>query len=314
MKQRIYATAQLFTVILLGSYANVLAKLALSDVPAFTFVWLQILIGGTLLTVYTFGIRGERIPAELGRRVWIYIFVIGICNFSIVRVLFMLSLERLPVTTLFYLVNFVGIVTMLMSVFILKERPSIFQLIGAVLGLVGLRVFFQQVPPPQELLGVVFVTIGIFALALTNNLTRKLSMISRHRLSNNILSTVAVWIGGIPVVLVGLAFDTPPAVSGWQNWSIIVLNAIVSIAIGLTIFNYVLRTLRSYEASILAASGIIWTALFAVPILGEYLAIHQLAGIALMIIGLLLIQVRRGMFKPKNDAIDLPSLNTKSGS
>jgi drug/metabolite transporter (DMT)-like permease len=66
--------------------------------------------------------------------------------------------------------------------------------------------------------------------------------------------------------------DWPPPVSGWKTWGIILLNAIVGIAIGLTVFNYVLRTLRSYESSILAASGVIHTAILAVPIPGERLA------------------------------------------
>ncbi len=123
MNQRLTAIAQASTVVLLGSFVGVLAKLALGEVPPFTFVWLQIAIGGSLLTLYTFVLRGERIPKGLGRRVWVYILLIGIGNFTIVRVLFMLSLERLPATTNIYLVNFVGIVTMLMSIFILKRVP-----------------------------------------------------------------------------------------------------------------------------------------------------------------------------------------------
>ena len=62
----------------------------------------------------------------------------------------------------------------------------------------------------------------------------------------------------------------------------------------MTVWNYVLRTLRSYEASILGASTVIWTALLAVPILGEQLAFNQIIGIGLMIVGLALVQVRRG--------------------
>ena len=61
--------------------------------------------------------------------------------------------------------------------------------------------------------------------------------------------------------------------------------------------NYVLRTLRSYEASILAGSGVIWTAVFAVQILGERLALHQIVGIAMMLVGFSLVQVRRGILK-----------------
>jgi len=295
MNQRLIAIAQTSSVLILSSFAGVLAKLALRDVPPFTFVWLQIAIGGSLLTLYTFLLRRERIPKGLSREVWAYIIWIGIGNFTIVRVLFTLSLDRLPATINVYLVNFVGIVTMLMSIYVLRERPSVFQILGAAVAISGLRVFFREVPPPSELVGVIYVAIGVLALASTNNITRKLAIVTDNRLSNNIISTVALWIGGLSVVLFGLASDWPPAVSGWTNWGIIVLNAVVTITIALTVWNFILRTLRSYEASILAGSSVIYTALFAVPILGERLALHQIAGIVLMLVGLFLVQVRRGL-------------------
>ena len=297
MNRRIIAIAQTLTMILSSAFVGVLAKLALRDVPPFTFVWLQIAIGGSLLTLYTFQWRGERIPKGLGRQVWAYIIWIGVCNFTIVRVLFMLSLDRLPATTHAYLVNFVGIVTMLMSIFILKERPSICQILGAALAISGLRVFFREIPPPSELIGVVYVAIAVLALASTNTITRKLALVTRDSLSNTIISTVALWIGGLPIVVAGLMIDWPPPMVGWKNWSIILLNAIVGIAIGLTVLNYVLRTLRSYEVSILAGSGVVWTAIFSVPILGERRALHQIVGIAMMLVGFSLVQVRRGILK-----------------
>ena len=166
MNLRLVAIVQTFTVILSSSLVGVLAKLALRDVPPFTFVWLQIAIGGSLLlTLYTFQWRGERIPKGLGRQVLAYIIWIGVCNFTIVRALFMFSLDRLPATTHAYLVNFVGIVTMLLSVFIVKERPSIVQILGAAVAVSGLRVYFKEIPPPSELSGVMsYVAIGVLAL------------------------------------------------------------------------------------------------------------------------------------------------------
>ncbi len=292
MSRHLTANAQASGVILSSCLAGVLAKLALREVPPFTFAWLQIAIGGGLLTLYTFGWRRERIPPNLGWETWIYLFGIGIGNFTLVRVLFLLSLDRLPATTHAYLVNFTGIVTMLLSLFVLRERPSIVQILGAGLALFGVRVFFREIPPPSELTGVIYVALGVLALAATNNLARKLAIVTENRLSNNVISTVAVWIGGLPVVLFGLASDRPPAVPGWTSWGIIGLNAVVTIAIGLTVWNFILRTLRSYEASILGATSVIFTALFAIPILGEHLVPHQIAGIVLMLAGVALVQVR----------------------
>lgn len=292
MSRRAVAIAQLQAMMAGSALVGVLAKLALRDVSAFTFVWLQVAIGGVLLALYTFGIRRERIPKGLGPRAWLLLVAIGVLNFSVVRFALLLSLERLPVNTHTFLQSFVGIVTMAMSIALMKERPSRIQLIGALIAVVGVRVFFDRVPPPQEQLGVGYLAIAVLGLATTNNLARKLPMLTGGRLSNAVLSTLALWIGGVPLVVAGLLLDGWPSDLGARSWGIIGLNGLVSIALGLTLFNYFLRTLRSYEASILAGSGLIFTALFAMPILGDYLGLRQVGAIALMLLGMSLAQLR----------------------
>lgn len=292
MHARAVAMIRISLVVLAASLAMVLAKRVLVGVPAFTFVWLQLAIGGALLTVFTFG-RGRRIPAGLGRRVWAYLVCIGVCHFAIVRVLVMLALEKLPATTHAYLINFVGVTTMLLSVVLLRERPSVFQVGGALFALLGLWVFFPDVPPPEELTGVVYMAIAVVALAITNNVLRIVALATHGSLAIEVVSMVAVWIGGLPVVVTGLLTDWPPPVRGWEPWSVIALNGLISIAIGMTVFTHALRTLRSYEASALATSGVIYTAVLAVPLLGERLALHQIGGIAMMFAGIAVVQIRR---------------------
>ena len=287
------AILQTLGVVLLGSLASVLAKLSLSQVSPVSFVWLQYAIGGTALSAYTFLWRKERLPVKLDWRIWAGIVWLGLANFTICRVLFLLALHKIPATTYVYLINFAGIVTMLMSVFMLKEHPSLFQFAGAVIAIAGLRLFFQAVPPPSEIQGLVYVGIAIFALATTNNVARKLGTMTGQKISIAMISTLALWIGGLPVVAYGLITDTPPAVTGWRNWAIIGLNGVVTIALGLTVWNYILKTLRSYEASILASTSVIFTALWALPILGESLSLTKVFGIATMMFGMALVQIRR---------------------
>ena len=86
--------------------------------------------------------------------------------------------------------------------------------------------------------------------------------------------------------------DWPPAIGGMRNGLIIFANGVVGIAIVLTVFNAILKMLRSHEASVLAGSGIIWTALLAIPILGERLDSDQIVGIVAMLAGLFLAQLR----------------------
>jgi probable blue pigment (indigoidine) exporter len=291
---RLIAIIQTLTILVLMSLGTVLIKLALSDVAPFTFAWLSVAVGMVGLAIYTFIIRKERIPPGLPRNIWLYLVTIGFFNFLVARTTLTLSLDLLAATTNTYLVNFVGFVTMGMSIFILKESPTLFQLLGAVVALLGLRLFFQEIPPPSELRGVFLILVGILGVAYTNNITRKLTIITNNQLSNNIISTVALLIGGGLLVLVGVLVDWPPRITGAANVATLFYAGLVMIAFSMTVWNHILRTLRSYEASILGASTVIWTALLAIPILGETLSGNEVWGIILMLVGLALVQVRRG--------------------
>jgi drug/metabolite transporter (DMT)-like permease len=192
--------------------------------------------------------------------------------------------------------NFIGIVTMIMSIFILKEIPSIVQVVGAFIAVLGLTIYFDDPLQSAELLGILIIVIGITAVAFTNNIARKLAIVTKNGLSNNIVSTVALVIGGSIAVAIGLVFDFPPPVPDLKSWGIILYAGIVNISIGLTVWNHILRVLRSYEASILGATTIIWTSLLAIWILNERLDTNQWIGMGLLLFGLILVQVRKGKF------------------
>jgi O-acetylserine/cysteine efflux transporter len=287
------------------SLGTVITKLTLSDVSPLTFTWVSLLIGGTILVTYTFGIRREKIPRNLGRREWLYIAAIGIFNFVVGRFSMMFALSLMPATTNSYVTNFIGFITMAMSIFILKESPTVFQVLGAVVAFSGLRVFFLEAPPANEMLGILITFVGITGVAYTNNIARKLAIVTDYKVSNYFISAMALIIGGSITISTGLVLDWPPKIGAWQNWGALFYSGIMGTAIGLTLWNNILRTLRSYEASILGASTVIWTALLAVPILGERLSVNQIFGILLMLVGLSLVQVRKGkfseIFKRKKD-------------
>lgn len=288
------AAAAVLGILFVSALMGVLAKLALAEVPAFTFAWLQVLSGGVFLSLYALVVARNPFRLGLDGREWLAIVVIGLTNFGLVRILMMMALERLPVTTYTFLLGFVSLATMWLSALFLAERPTRLQILGAVLAILGVWVYFPEIPPPQELTGVVYVGLVVLGLAISNNLTRWLMMRRGEALPSSMLSTLALWAGGIPIVIAGLSLDWPPPIGGWRNGLIIFANGVVGIAFVLTVFNAILRTLRSYEASVLAGSGLIWTALLAIPILGERLDGVQIIAIGVMLLGLFLAQLRPG--------------------
>ena len=296
MNSRVSAILQALSVLLLMSFGTILTKIVLASIPPLTFAWTSIAVGMVVMSIYTFVIKKERIPPKLGKQVWWFIIAIGVCNFTISRMTRPISIERLPVVTNTYVGNFIGIITLVMSIFILKEYPSIFQVLGAAIAIFGITVYFNDPLQSAEIVGILIILVGITAVAFTNNIARKLAIVTQNGLSNNIVSTVALLIGGSIAVLIGLIFDFPPPVPDLKSWGIILYAGVVNISIGLTVWNHILRALRSYEASILGATTIIWTSLLALWILDETLAPNQWAGMGLLLVGLILVQVRMGTF------------------
>jgi len=292
-RARVIAIVQALVVMMLFSFGNVLMKIVLFDINPITYAWVTVGIAMIILSIYTFIVQKERVPTNLSKRVWFYIVAIGLCNFMISRFATPLALQRLPVVTYAYIHNFTGFITMVMSIYILKEKPTIYQWVGAVIAIIGIRIFFIVGPTSYELVGLLFILVGITAVAYSNNITRKLAIVTNNKISNNIVSTFALLIGGTVTLVIGFAFDWPPKISGWNNWGIILYSAIINTAFGLTLWNKVLRTLRSYEAGVLGTSMIIFATIFAVLILGETLTVYKVLGMLLLLLGLILVQVRK---------------------
>ena len=112
-------------------------------------------------------------------------------------------------------------------------------------------------------------------------------------ISNNIISTLAIILGGSLMIITCISIDGfPPIINSNSDWLVILYTGIATNAVGLTVWNLVLRTLRSYEASVLGASMVIWTTIFAYFILGETITTYQLIGITMLLFGIILVQLR----------------------
>ena len=300
MSPRVLAVGQGLAVIVVSQLMGVLAKLALFEVEAFTFVWLQLGAALAYLLVYTFLWRRERWPSGLDRRTWLAILFVGAVNFGLCRVWMMMGIERLPMNTFVFVLSFIPLVTLALSILFLRERPGPVQVGGLILAVLGVWLYFPELPAPDERMGVVYAALVVLGLGASNNVTRFVLGHASTDLSPALYSTIGLLVGGLPIVLVGVATDGArlqegfDAVGGVRNAAIIVANGILGLALSQTIFNGIMRTLRSFEASVVANSGLVWTALWAIPILGEWLAPAQIGAIAILMAGVLLAQWRPG--------------------
>ena len=119
--------------------------------------------------------------------------------------------------------------------------------------------------------------------------------------------------GSIMVISCILIDGFPPKIPTSFDWLVIVYTGVVTSAIGLTVWNSILRTLRSYEASILGSTSIIWTSILAVLILHEQIEKNQIIGIAMMMVGIILVQIRKKLpiFKNKKTKLSTQIVEIK---
>lgn len=296
---RVFAILLALTVLILTSLGNVLLKQVYEEVNPFSASWISVFIGMVALNVYTFGVRREPVPRNLSRQTWLYLIVIGVCNYTIYRITRPIALEYLPVVTVTFLGEFVGFMTMGFSIFILKEKPTGVQLIGTIVAILGIVVFFDKIPSNYQFEGILLILVGMVAIGLTNNLIRKMLISPDANMGVGVFTAITITIGGVITTLVGAAIDFPPPVSGINSWLVIGYTGLVQIAFALTLWNYVLKFLRSYEASILGLTSLVWASIFAFIILGETLTIRKVVAILLVAFGVSIIQIYHMRPSPK---------------
>ncbi len=287
MNKHTQVVVMLLALVMLGSLSSVWAKLVLDQMPLFTFLWLMVATGMVILLVYACLLKRIPWPWAQIKGHGVKLLLIGLAYFFFYRLAFVYGLSKLPVTTHAYVINFTGLVTMLLSAVMLKEHPSGKQWMGALLALSGVFVYFNQWPDWSQQLALLVLALGVLCLALTNIWIRELSS---KGLGSTVLATVAMVLGGTPLVLVGLYSDGVSVVLTGFQWFVIVLNAAVVLSLGVVIWSHALKYIRSYEASVLASSGVIFVALFSVPILGDVIDWYEWCGIAIMLMGLFLMQ------------------------
>lgn len=286
------AIAQTLGINLLAAFGVVLTRLALRDVSPLDFAWTATMLAAVALGSYTFFWRRERLPRRLPPAVWRHIVLMGLAGVAVGGVCLTGALRYLTPATLTYLLGYVSLLTMGLSIIVLKERPTSLQWVGFGIALAGLRLYFWERPPQADLIGLGIAAVGIVAVAIENNLARQIAIEAGDSISSLVVSSVALLVGALLLVPVAVLAHWPPELGGLSNWAIVLFRGLVGIALVKTVWNLVMRTLRSYEVSVLATSNVIWAALISIPILGELPRPYEVVGIGLMIVGLIIVNWR----------------------
>ncbi|MEC9488956.1 MAG: DMT family transporter [Halanaerobium sp.] len=286
----------------LWSTSWVLIKIGLREIPAITFAGIRYFLAFLLLLLFL-GVRGQlKTLLQIDRRELGWLLLLGIFLYAITQGAQFLGLFYLPTVYVSLFLNLTPLLVLILGATFLKERPGRMQLLGVLVFLAGIILYFFPLEKEKiQLLGILIMALGVSANAIAAILGR---LINREKaIAPVVVTTISMGIGSSLLLFSGLVFQGLPPLS-LTNWAIIFWLALVNTAFAFTLWNKTLQHLQAAESSIINGTMLIQIALLAWVFLGEALSWKQITAILIVSIGTTLVQLkpgRRGMRKVRKE-------------
>jgi drug/metabolite transporter (DMT)-like permease len=277
-------------VVFLWATSWVLIKFGLEAIPPLTFAGLRYgLASLVLLPALRFSGAGAALRSltrkDIGR-----LALLGILLYGITQGAVFLALDALPAVSVNLLWSFSVIIVAGMATLWLSEPPTTLQWTGVVFATIGALLFF--LPARFELdqrLGLLAALVGVTVNAGAAILGRDVNRSGRT--PPVVVTAISMSVGAALLLGAGLALEAPPALD-LRGWAIILWLAVVNTALAFTLWNRTLRVLTAVESSIINGTMLIWIPVLAAVFLGEAMTLKQVAALALVGFGTLLVQLK----------------------
>ncbi len=284
------AIAEALLINLIWASSFIIVKMALADFGPLTIGGLRYFIGALILL--PFMLREKSTP--LSGKLWGWLLLLGISQYTIANVAIFWSLKYLPATTVSFLMGTITIATLVVGIFLLKEIPSKMQTLGILITLSGGALYFIQGLQAGEMLGLILFGVGLIGFTIFGILGRKLA--KAGTVSTLRLTTIPLALGGVITLLIAIPLEgipsAPPA-----SWGLILFLAVVNTAIAYLLYNHALQIMTAFQMNIALSLTPVWTAIFGFFLLDERLEALQMLGIAVMIVGVMLVQMKKSTAK-----------------
>jgi drug/metabolite transporter (DMT)-like permease len=143
--------------------------------------------------------------------------------------------------------------------------------------------------PMSQLFGVLVAVFGVLANAGASILGRGINRTGEiHPL---VVTVISMGIGSIALLAAGISIQGLSNIS-MRSWAIIAWLAVVNTAFAFTLWNHTLRTLSATESSVINGTMLIWIPVLAVVFLHERVAAKEVFGLAVVVAGTLIVQLR----------------------
>ncbi len=287
------AIGEALLVNLIWASSFIIVKMALEDFGPITIGGLRYLIGALIL--FPFMLREKSAP--LSGKIWGWLLLLGLSQYTVANVAIFWSLKYLPATTVSFLMGTITISTLLVGIFFLKEIPSKMQTIGILVTLGGGALYFAKGLHAGETLGLILFGIGLIGFTLFGILGRKFAkagIVSTLR-----LTTIPLALGGVITLLIAIPLEGLPS-APLSSWGLILILAVLNTATAYLLYNHALQILTAFQMNIALSLTPVWTAIFGFFLLDERLKTLQIFGIAVLVAGVMLVQVKKKSSSPQS--------------
>lgn len=285
---RAVATAEAVLVVLIWASSFVLVKMVLDYVGPLTLGGLRYFLAFLMMIPLMVRNRDPDLPRS--RSLWVWFVLLGIAGYTIGNGAVFWALEYMPATTGSFIMNCSPLVVVFASTLWLREAPTWRQTLGMVIALVGSFLFFYNNLGKGELVGLGLATAGMIGFAVFQIMGRAVAR--TQEVDTLSMTALPLAFGGGILLFLALPLEGIPALP-LIGWGIVLILAVVNTAIGYLLYNDALQALSAIEMDIMRSVVPLGTAAFAWLLLGEEMTMLQLSGMIIVIIGVVLVQLRR---------------------
>lgn len=291
-KSHLKAVGQALFVTFLWSTSWVLIKIGIREnLPPVTFAGLRYTLAFLCLLPFMLLNPKERARLKnISYYGYLQLIILGVVFYTLTQGAQFVSLAYLSAATLTLLLNLSPVLVAL-SNSLNSESPTKYQWAGIFLSTTGVLIYFLPLNlPTLQVFGLTVATIGVLANSLSSLLGRHIN--HQSGLSPIIVTTISMGVGGLLLLVAGIIVQGVGQIT-LNHWLIIGWLAIVNTAFAFTLWNASLRELTATESSVINGTMLPQIAILAWLFLGEPLTRKQIAGMLLVGIGTLVVQLSR---------------------
>lgn len=284
---RFLSILEALLVTFLWSSSYVLTKIALVEVTPMLFAGIRYSLASIILIALN-AVTTRKESWNLSKNDVLSLVAAGFFGYTIAQGLQIVGLSYLPATMVSLILNFTPVFVLVMDAVLLREAPTSVQVLGVFTALSGVLLYFSGQIGPANPVGIALVLtsgIGWGAYLIILRRIQKFGTISSLRLTG-----VTMTVGTLGIVTPVPLFE-PFRVPGSSAMLILIWLSVVNTAFAFYLWNHALRFLRAYELSILQNSMLVQIAILSLLFLGESITGTMIAGMILVLAGIVLVQV-----------------------